>query len=86
MNELFEAKMAELQEIRELINTGRCHKRELLENLVEEQLFKVHLRISQDGKEQTIEDRIKTWMQQVRKMFGELAEQMADMNTRIAAI
>ena len=46
MNELFEAKMAELQEIRELINTGRCHKRELLENLVEEQLFKVHLRSS----------------------------------------
>ena len=38
MNEMFEIKIAELEEIRELISTAQCHKRQLLENLCEEKI------------------------------------------------
>ena len=86
IHEIFQAKLNELAEIRELINTAKYQKRELLENLLQEQSFKVMLRSAQEDKGKTIDRLVQTEMYDVKKMFKEMKRQMNHMQHQINEI
>jgi len=75
-------KANELKEIKFLIQCGKQYKIELLDNLLAEQNFKVHLR-SNVNKEQGHQQSIKDSMNFMRNMMAVLHSKIETMNSEI---
>jgi hypothetical protein len=86
INEIFKMKMAEAQELHELIQTTKLQKRELLENLLQEQNFKVLLRSVLPTKDENVEQLLEAEMKTVKKMFSSMSKQMTSMQGKIEKI
>jgi len=78
--------MAEAQELHELIQTTKLQKRELLENLLQEQNFKVLLRSVLPTKDENVEQLLEAEMKTVKKMFSSMSKQMTSMQGKIEKI
>ena len=86
INEIFKMKMAEAQELHELIQTTKLQNRELLENLLQEQNFKVLLRSVLPTKDENVEQLLEAEMKTVKKMFSSMSKQMTSMQGKIEKI
>ena len=71
-----------MSELKELITIGKDYRDSLLDNLLTEQNFKIHLK-SEGNKEKSVAVQFTNSIEQMRTMFGKFNTQLDTMHTNL---